>query len=68
MNFETEPTLGDIDDYQNNESTKKRRTVKLIIIGLVVAGLVYSFIAVSSKMPSDYIGTDKNPGIGIKIR
>ena len=67
MNFETEPTLNKIDDYNNNESAEKRWTVRLIIIGILIVGGIYSYLVTSSEMPSDYIGTPENQGMGVKL-
>lgn len=68
MKLEGEPSLEQIDDYDNNESPQKRRTVRLIILGLIVLGIAYAFIKVSYSTPSDYIGTPENPGIDTSKR
>lgn len=57
-----EPTLEQIEDYNNNESTEKRNTVKLVVIGILVLGAVYSFIKFSYNNVDDYIGTSEQPG------
>ena len=44
MKIQDEPTLRQIDDYDNNESQEKRNTVRLVIFGLVVMAIVYGFI------------------------
>jgi len=67
MDFNTEPTLEALDDYNNNEPIEKRRTIRLIVIGILVVGLAYSYVVVNSQMPEDYIGTPENPGIGIRL-
>lgn len=59
----TEPTLDQIDDYNGNESPKKRKTVKLVILFLIVVGITYSIVKYNNSKNSDYIGTEKNPGI-----
>ena len=68
MNFNTEPTLEQIDDYNNHESREKRWTIRLIIAGIVIVGGTYAYLVNSSPMPKDYIGTPENPGLGIKLR
>ncbi len=68
MNFSTEPTLEQIDDYNNHESREKRWTIRLIIAGIVVAGSAYAYLIGSPAMPKDYIDTPENPGLGIKLR
>jgi len=66
MHFDTEPTLEQLDDYNNNESKEKRWTIRLIIFGIVVAGGAYSYLVTSSEMPKDYIGTAESPGMGVR--
>ncbi len=59
-----EPTMNQIEDYNNNESKEKRNTVKLVILFLIVIGIVYSFIKYNlGGVVSDYIGTPEKPGI-----
>ena len=58
-----EPSLEQIDDYNNNESPEKRRTVRLVIVGILVIGAIYAMVKYSYSTPSDYIGTPENPGI-----
>jgi hypothetical protein len=40
--MEQEPTLNDIEDYNNQESDEKRSTVKKVIIALLIFGVFYS--------------------------
>jgi len=61
----TEPTLDQIDDYNGNESPKKRKTVRLIILFLIVVGISYSIVKYNNSQENDYIGTKENPGINI---
>jgi len=68
MKMESEPTLSSIDDYDNNESPKKRKTVYMIIAGLVLFSIVLGVIKVTKNKVSDYIGTPENPGIDIGRR
>ena len=63
MKMQGEPSLEQIDDYNNNESPEKRRTVRLVIIGILVVGAIYAMVKYSYSTPSDYIGTPENPGI-----
>ena len=61
----TEPTLDQIDDYNDNESPKKRKTVRLIVLFLIVIGISYSIVKYNNSQTNDYIGTKENPGINI---
>ena len=64
MKLEHEPTLENIDDYNNQESQKKRKTIYLIVIGLLaISALSYSLLKSYNTLPNDYIGTPENPGI-----
>ncbi len=58
-----EPTLGQIDDYNGNETPEKRRLVWGIIIGLLIIGVIYSAVKYNFSTLSDYVGTAENPGI-----
>lgn len=58
-----EPTLGQIDDYDGNETPEKRRLVWGIIIGLVLVGVIYTVVKSNFSTPSDYVGTEEHPGI-----
>ena len=62
LNNTNEPSLEQMDEYYNLESNKKRRTIYLIIVGLLTVGVVFSFIK-SSNSNTDYIGTPDKPGI-----
>jgi len=63
MKLEGEPTLGQIDDYDGNETPEKRKLVRNIIIGLLVLSAIYGFVKFSFSTPSDYVGTTEKPGI-----
>ena len=65
MKLSNEPTMGTIDDYNHQESTQKRKTIRLIILGLVLFAGVLSYIKMTHETVSDYIGTSDNPGINI---
>jgi hypothetical protein len=60
-----EPTLEKIDDFDNKESKDKRNTVRLVIIGLIVLGAIYSFIKYENNQVTDYVGTPDKPGINV---
>ena len=63
--MKNEPTLGKIDDYNNNESPEKRKTVRLVVLFCIIVGIVYSIAKYSNNSESDYIGTVEQPGISI---
>ena len=58
-----EPTMDQIDDYNNNESAEKRTTIRLVILGLIAVGVVYAGIKFTFSDVDDYVGTQDNPGI-----
>jgi len=60
-----EPTLDQIDDYNNNETPQKRRTVRLVVLFLLVVGIAYSIAKYNYSNEEDYIGTENKPGISI---
>lgn len=60
-----EPSLNQIDDYNNNETPQKRRTVLLVVLICLLVGVVYSYFKYSNDVESDYIGTKENPGINM---
>ncbi|MGB3750863.1 MAG: hypothetical protein WA945_04800 [Arcobacteraceae bacterium] len=63
--MKNEPTLEQIDDYNNNESPQKRRTVRLVVLFLLVVGIAYSIVKYNYSVEDDYIGTENTPGINI---
>jgi len=63
MKLDNEPTLNTIDDYNNNETPEKRKTVHLIIGGLIVFAIILGVVKAMNNSVSDYIGTSENPGI-----
>lgn len=64
MKLINEPTNEQIDDYNNNESPEKRKTVRIIIATLILVGFIsYVVLKITNPMPSDYIGTTQEPGI-----
>jgi uncharacterized membrane protein YraQ (UPF0718 family) len=58
-----EPSLDNIDDYNDNESQQKRKTIRLVVIGLLVLGAIYGLVKYSFDDVNDYIGTKEAPGI-----
>ncbi|HIQ46940.1 MAG TPA: hypothetical protein EYH57_04885 [Sulfurovum sp.] len=65
MKLNNEPTLRTIDDYNNKESSRKRKTIRLVILGLVLFAGLLSYIKMTNNTVSDYIGTPDNPGINV---
>ncbi|MEA3512584.1 MAG: hypothetical protein U9R37_03185 [Campylobacterota bacterium] len=61
--MENEPTLEQIDDYNDNESPEKRRTIKLVILFLIVVSVVYGLFKFSYNSVDEYVGTPDKPGI-----
>jgi len=64
MKLTNEPTLHEIDDYDNKETPEKRKSIYLIVGVLLVIGAV-SYFYLGSKMTlgEDYVGTEEKPGI-----
>lgn len=58
-----EPSLNNIDDYNGNESPEKRRTILIVIAICLIVGGIYTGFRIAYDTPSDYIGTEQNPGI-----
>ena len=42
-----EPNMHDIEDYNDNESPKKRRTVKLVVLFLIAFIILYGIVRVA---------------------
>jgi len=63
MRLTDEPNMDTIDDYNNNETPEKKRTIRLIILGLVVFAIIGGFLKYQFSTVSDYIGTANEPGI-----
>ena len=68
MKMQGEPSLEQIDDYNGNETPQKRKTVRLIIAGLLLLSAIYGLVKYNFSMPSDYVGTPENPGINTAPR
>jgi len=65
MKLVNEPTMDYIDDYNNQESAQKRKSIRLIIVGLVLLAGLLSYVKMTNDTVSDYIGTPDNPGINV---
>jgi len=61
--MKNEPTLDQIEDYNGNESSKKRNTVRLVVLFCIAVGIVYSISKYSYSEQDEYVGTPNNPGI-----
>jgi len=58
-----EPSLDQIEDYNDNESPEKRNTVKLVVLFCIIVSIAYGFLKFSYNTNDDYIGTKDQPGI-----
>jgi cytochrome c-type biogenesis protein CcmE len=58
-----EPTLEDIEDYNNNESPQKRKTVKIVVAICLIVGAIFAIIKYNYNSNDDYVGTPEKPGI-----
>jgi len=58
-----EPSLDQLDDYNNAESPTKRKTINLVILFLIVVSIAYAIAKFSNNSVDDYIGTQNAPGI-----
>ena len=63
--MKNEPTLDQIEDYNDQESPEKRKTVRLVVIFCIVVGIAYSIVKYNYSTESEYIGTKEQPGINI---
>jgi len=61
--MENEPTLEEIEDYNDHESPKKRDTIRVVIIFCLLLGVIFTLIKYNYSTVKDYIGTPENPGI-----
>jgi len=61
--MENEPTLEQIEDYNDNESPQKRKTVKLVVLFCIVVAVVYGYIKFNYSAVDEYVGTKEHPGI-----
>lgn len=63
--MENEPSLDQIDDYNNNESPEKRKTIKLVILFILAVGVVYALVKYNYNTVDEYIGTPEKPGMNV---
>jgi len=61
--MKNEPTLEDIEDYNDNESPQKRKTVKIVILVCLLVGAIFAAIKYNYNSNDDYVGTPEKPGI-----
>ena len=61
--LDNEPSLSQIDDYNNNESDQKRKTINIVIALCLIAGLGFAILKYTYNDVSDYTGTKELPGI-----
>lgn len=56
-----EPSLDQIEDYNDHESPKKRKTVLIVIIGLILLGIIFDTIISESyqQKPEIYVPKEK---------
>jgi len=65
--MQNEPSLDQIEDYNNNESPEKRSTVIKVVVFLLVVGVILTTLKLTSTSDDPYVGTKQNPGIiGVK--
>ena len=50
MNANMEPSLQGIDDYDNHESSAKRKTVNRIVLALVVIGIIFAAVRFNDQI------------------
>jgi len=60
--FNDEPTLEKIEDYDGKESSQKRNTVRAVVIFCLALGALFAYLKYTS-LPNDYVGTKEQPGI-----
>jgi len=63
MNFDDEPSMNKIDDYNGNESEEKKSIINNVILGLLIVGAIYAGVRYMNSTVTDYNGTPSNPGI-----
>ena len=61
--MKNEPTLEEIEDYNDNESPQKRKTVKIVILVCLLVGAIFATIKYNYNSNDDYVGTPEKPGI-----
>ena len=61
--MQNEPSLDQIEDYNNNESPEKRNTVIKVIVFCLAVGAIFAALKVFYPSTDPYVGTEENPGI-----
>ena len=61
--MQNEPSLEQIEDYNNNESPEKRKTVIRVVIVCLIVGAIFSYFKYNFNSTDDYVGTPEKPGI-----
>ena len=61
--MKNEPTVEDIEDYNDNESPQKRKTVKIVIAVCLIIGAIFAIIKYNYNTNDDYVGSPEKPGI-----
>jgi hypothetical protein len=61
--MQNEPTLEQIDDYNNNESPEKRSTIIKVVVLCLVLGAFFAAMKIFFDNSEEYVGTAENPGI-----
>ncbi|MCD4758899.1 MAG: hypothetical protein K8R39_11550 [Arcobacteraceae bacterium] len=61
--MKNEPTLEDIEDYNDNESPQKRRTVKVVVAICLIVGAILAILKYNYNSNDDYVGSPEKPGI-----
>ena len=61
--MQSEPTLEQIEDYNGNESSQKRKTINLVILFCIIISMAYAAIKINYNSVDDYVGTPDKPGI-----
>jgi len=52
-----------LSSIESDTAAQKRKSIRLIILGLLVFAGILSYVKVTNNTVSDYIGTPENPGI-----
>ncbi|HIP47254.1 MAG TPA: hypothetical protein EYG95_06825 [Campylobacterales bacterium] len=58
-----EPTLEEIEDFDNNESPETRSIIKKVIVGLIVLGALYGATKFYFSDVSDKLDTTSRPAV-----
>jgi len=61
--MDNEPSLEQIEDYNDKESKEKRNTVKLVVLLCILVGIVFAVIKYNYQDVEEYVGTPDKPGI-----